>query len=520
MKLATIDLKDTNSFSSLFVKYIENDGELDSYISSFPTLDNFKSQIAKRTFDSSKREVLQHVLKTNYSSIDSSEEVDNSIELLAKDNTFTVTTGHQLNIFTGPLYFIYKIATAIKACQQLKEKYPEYNFVPVYWMASEDHDFEEINHFWLSNKKYTWGTDQKGAVGRFQLKELARLAKEVPGMPDVFKEAYSKSDYLAEAVTKYVNELFGSYGLVVVDADNPSLKALFKSVIVDDLLNSTPFKCVEKTSADLNQKGYNTQINAREINFFYLEDGIRERIECDGNNYQVLNSNISFTKEEILKVVDEHPEKFSPNVVLRPLYQETILPNLAYIGGPSEVIYWFQLKGLFENYQTPFPLLMPRNFAAILEGYQIAKIEKTGRSYLDFFRPKNELHKAIALEESEKKVLLNGQRDELLKLFNQIKEQAANIDKTLVAHVEAQSKRTENRLEGIEKKFIRAEKKKHETKLSQVDDALEYFFPGGGLQERRDNFLNFYLTNPGLIDQLIEEFDAFDFKFYILKNGQ
>lgn len=520
MKLATIDLKDTNRFGKSFIRYIEADNELKQFYNRYPAPENFKSQIEEKKFDDNKRKTLHQELKRAYNLVESTKRVDQNIESLLNNNTFTVTTGHQLNIFTGPLYFIYKIVTVIKACQELKNRYPEYNFVPLYWMASEDHDFEEINHFWFNNKKHKWETNQSGAVGRFSVKELANLANEIPGIPQFFKDAYSGSKNLAEAVFTYVNALFGEYGLVVVDADNRELKSIFKEIIKDDLINHIALNQVDKTSRVLNNNDVDAQISAREINFFYLTEGIRERIEFDGEKYYVLNTDISFSKNEILKEVDENPMAFSPNVVLRPLYQETILPNLAYIGGPSEVIYWFQLKGLFEHYKTPFPIVMPRNFAAILEGHHLSKIEKTGRSFKDFFMPKHELHKLVTLKESTDKVLLNGEKDKLLELFTAIKKQAEEIDKTLVAHVEAQSKKTEMKLEAIEKKFIRAEKRKHEDKIAQIDDVLDSFFPGGGLQERRDNFLNFYLSNPDLIHQLVKQFDPFNFKFYILKNGK
>ncbi len=520
MKLATISLRETNKFSDLFLDYIEQKNEkLEDFYTSFPLVENFKKQIADKRFSTENRKTLCQVLSDQYKQISTSPATDNNISLLSQDNTFTITTGHQLNIFTGPLYFIYKIVTVIATCKQLSEAYPDYNFIPVYWMASEDHDFDEIDHFVLEGKKYKWNTDQKGAVGRFDPSTLLAVANEVPGTPQLFKDAYSSSSKLSEACLKYINELFGDEGIVVIDADDNSLKQLFGEVIKDDLLNHSAKGLVDSTTERLEKLGYKTQVYPRDINFFYLEGNTRERIERKGNKYEVLETDVSFTKDELLKKLEEQPEQFSPNVILRPLYQEMILPNLAYIGGPSEVAYWFQLKGIFDYYKVNFPLLMPRNFAAIVPDHVIKKVDKTQLKWEEFFEPEHELHRKIALKYSSEDILLNGQTKKILELFDEVRAQAEGIDETLIAHVEAQAQRTKSRLKTIEKKFVRAEKRKQSDKLNQIDAVLSFLFPNNSLQERTENFLLFYRENPDFIEMLLEEFDPFNFKFYLLADG-
>ncbi|QSE97903.1 bacillithiol biosynthesis cysteine-adding enzyme BshC [Fulvivirga lutea] len=521
MKLATVELSETNRFSDLFLDYLNGSERLKEFYKRYPEIASFKEQIADKKFSAENRKILCSTLSDQYQGISSKKAVNTSLQKLASEKTFTITTGHQLNIFTGPLYFIYKIVSVIKTCKQLKSEYPEYDFVPVYWMASEDHDYDEIKYFWLNNKKYVWETEQSGAVGEFEVSGLKELSKSIPGIPEFFKEAYSKGKTLAEAVRWYVHELFGDEGLVVIDGNSKKLKSLFTDIVKDDLINHSAGKLVADTSAKIDELGYKTQIYARDINLFYLDKGVRERIEKnDARDYHVLNTDLSFSEEEILKIIDETPEKFSPNVVLRPLYQEVVLPNLAYIGGPAEVVYWFQLKDMFDHYKTSFPILMPRNFAAILPNHINEKVGKTGLNYADLFKPKHELHKQVTLSNTSEKVLLNGQKDELMNLFNKIKEQAASIDQTLVDHVDAQSTIAKSKLDTIEKKFIRAEKRKQSEKIAQIDSILEVLFTNDSLQERRDNFLNFYLLNSQFVEQLIAEFEPFEFKFYILSNGQ
>ncbi|MCA6394106.1 MAG: bacillithiol biosynthesis BshC, partial [Cytophagales bacterium] len=267
MKTRKIDFTDTHAFSPFFLDYINQKDTLKKFYSRFPSVASFEDQIKeKAAFPQEKRLSLMHELTRQYSNLTINEKVKQNIASLGDSKTFTVTTGHQLNIFTGPLYFIYKIITVINACKELKAAYPAYHFVPVYWMASEDHDYEEIKYFRLYGKKYVWSTEQQGAVGRFHTKELKNLFNEIPGEISLFKEAYTKSTNLSQAVRQYVNALFGREGLVVVDADNRELKKWFAHVIKDDLVKHSAKSLVDQYSQELQSCGYHTQVNAREIN--------------------------------------------------------------------------------------------------------------------------------------------------------------------------------------------------------------------------------------------------------------
>ena len=365
MQTETIPLEETDCFSKTFTDYLAGKNELTSFYNQYPSIHSFNESIKSRKFTRQKRDTLCSIVASQYSNFTPSSTVSENIQSLKNANTFTITTGHQLNIFTGPLYFLYKIITAINTCKELKNKFPNYHFVPVYWMASEDHDFEEISYFHFEGKKISWETDQQGAVGRFDPKGLLEIARKLPAGASFFNDAYNESN-LAGAVRKYVNYLFGDEGVVVLDGDEADLKKSLIPIIEDDLFHHNSEKLVSKSSDLLNKSGHKTQVTAREINFFYLDNGIRERIERTTQGFHVVDTTIKFTGKEIKKLIQEHPEKFSPNVILRPLYQEIVLPNLAYIGGPSEIIYWLQLKGVFDHFEVPYPFFMPRNFGLIL----------------------------------------------------------------------------------------------------------------------------------------------------------
>ena len=510
---------DTHAFSAFFLDYILQKESLQKFNNRFPTPENFKDQLQEKalSFPARNREVLVATLNEQYKGLVITEAITNNIASFADQKTFTVTTGHQLNIFTGPLYFIFKIVTVINTCKKLKELYPGYHFVPVYWMASEDHDFEEIQYFKLYGKKYVWNTEQKGAVGRFNPKSIETLFGEIPGDISVFKNAYTKNSTLAAAVRYYVNELFGKEGLVVVDADHRQLKNLFKGVIQDDLFLHTPKKLVEEKNNQLESLGYHTQIFARDVNFFYLENGLRNRLEREKEIFKVVDTEIQFPSEHIKNLIETEPEKFSPNVILRPLYQEMILPNLAYVGGPAEVTYWLQLKGVFDYFKVTFPMLMPRNFAMVMDAPISRKFEKTGLELKDFFEDKNYLFNHWIVKNSTHNLSLGKEIETIQQILAEVKERANNIDQTLNQFVAAEAKRTLNGLEKIEKKLVKAEKRFHADKLRQIETVKDSLFPSGTLQERTDNFLNFYQQDPHFIQKLIETFDPFDYQFNIFQ---
>jgi len=510
-----IPLDETDCFSSLFIDYINQKPELKPYYTDFPSIDNFQWTIDNRNFPKANRTVLVEALERQYQGLLVSGRVTENIKSLGLENTFTVTTGHQLNIFTGPLYFIYKIVTVINACKDLKKKYPKQNFVPVYWMASEDHDFDEINHFYFDQKKYQWDSDQKGAVGKFQLDGIEEILNQLPAGIDFFKEAYAKGT-LAEAGRHYVNHLFGDEGIVVVDADDSSLKTVFTPVIEDDLFNHSAQKASAQDTEGLQALGYKTQVSAREINFFYLADNVRERIEKNGDRFQVVDTDIQFSESEIRQLLKDHPEKFSPNVILRPLYQETILPNLAYVGGPSEAVYWLQLKSIFAHFKTPFPLLMPRNFALVISNNDASKWKKTELSFTDLFLSKDQAFGKWVTSNSTQNLSYSAELSQINTLYQELGEKASAVDPTLKQHLEALAATAEKKLEKAEKKLLRAEKRKHTNSQDQINGVKDVLFPSGSLQERHDNFLNFYLSNPQFIQTLLDTFDAFEYSMYLL----
>lgn len=510
------------------VDYIDQQASLKEFFSYPPTIQGVKKAIEDRKEFNYDRNVLVQELRKQYSAVALSEKTKKNIETLASKNTFTFTTAHQNNIFTGPLYFIYKILHTIKLAEYCKTILPGYNFVPVFYIGSEDADIDELNHVYIGGEKLTWNTKQTGAVGRMKVdKELIKLIGLMEGqlsvlpfgkeIVDLMKECYKEEDTIQSSTFKIVNELFGEYGLVVLLPDNAELKKQMIPIFKDDLLNQTASGIVEKTAEKLSKAGYKVQANPREINLFYLKDNIRERIERKNAQYSILNAQLSFKEDEILKELNEHPDRFSPNVILRGLYQETILPNLAFIGGGGETAYWLQLKDLFNHYKVPFPMLVLRNSFLIVEKNWQDRISKIGFSIEDFFLSQEELLNRIVLNESKNEVKLNGSLSELEQLYESFKKQASAVDVTLEKHVEALKLRTVQRLQELEKKMLRAEKRKFADQQRQINAIKEHLFPKNGLQERVDNITYYYAKwGREFIDKLYEHSLSLEQEFVVL----
>lgn len=523
-----ISFKETGYFSSLICDYLDEKAALYPFYNNYPELERFKAQITEKQsrFKDASRTVLVESLKQQYTTIEASELTLKNIASLQLDNTFTITTGHQLNLFTGPLYFLYKIVSVINLSKALKEKYPDYNFVPVYWMATEDHDFEEINYFNFKGKKVHWNKKASGAVGELSTEGLDEVfnlfskelgtTKNADYLKSLFEASYINHDNLADATRFLANALFKTYGLVVMDANTAALKKQFIPFVEDELLHRTAYELVTQTNEDLS-KNYNIQVNPREINLFYLKENLRERIVFEEGYYKVLNTDISWSKSEIQKVLLEHPERFSPNVIMRPLYQEVILPNLCYIGGGGELAYWFQLKTFFNTVKIPFPILLLRNSVLIQSKSQKKKLEALGISNTDIFLKRDAFINKKVREISNIDINFSSQKAHLKTQFLELYKLAEQTDKSFLGAVQAQEKKQLKGMDKLEKRLLKAQKKVLSDEVFRMTELQNELFPGKSLQERNTNFSELYLEyGSKLVPKLIESLNPLTSDFSIL----
>jgi bacillithiol biosynthesis cysteine-adding enzyme BshC len=523
----TLAFRDTEYFSRLILDYLDRHPNLRPFFSHTPDVEGIRNAIAFRQQTHFDRQQLVAQLREQYKEVTPATEVTASINLLEKQNTFTITTAHQPNLLTGPLYFVYKLLHTIRIADQLSKAIPENHFVPVYFMGSEDADFDELSHFTINGKKYEWNTNQSGAFGRMMIdKALVQLLDEVekqlctlPFSAEIIKAlrvCYAQGKTIAQATFEWVHHLMGQYGLVVLLPDHPAFKSTFKEKMKADLCDHTAYQVLQETKS-LFPYTADWQANARPVNLFYLKDNIRERIEREGNDFKVVNTSLRFNQEEILNLLHHHPESFSPNVILRPLFQEKILPNLAYIGGAGEIAYWLQLQPVFQQYQIPFPVLWLRHSVLMLTARQDEKLRQLGFSSREIFRSAADCIKAYTLRNSDHKLSLSEEKAALQTLFEKMAAIAGQTDPTLQPHTHALYQGILKKVEALEMKMLRAEKRKFKEASLQIEQLKAQLFPAGNLQERSENMLSYYAAyGDQWLHQLYKHFPESDTRMILL----
>lgn len=501
----------TNSFSRIVTDYLGGDKDLQSFYTFSADAKGIKKAMEARKQFPVDRKLLVDTVTKQYESIICNEAVQYNLKLLLNENTFTVCTAHQPNLLTGYLYFIYKIVHAIKLANELKLHHPEYNFVPVYYMGSEDNDLEELGTFRYGDKKFVWdGGGQTGAVGRMSTQSLEPVLNELfkllgpPGehsdkLKELITSAYLQHNTIGSATQYLVNELFGRYGLIVLNADDRLLKHAFVPVMRDDLQNNTAHSIASAKIKEHEVK-YKVQAHPRPINLFYLKDNFRERIEKapviarnEATKFKIQNSNLSFSEKELIEELNSYPERFSPNVILRPLLQETILPNIAFIGGGAEVSYWLQLKSLFEHYNVFYPPVILRQSILWIEPKPSKRRTEFEFSIEDLFKEEAALTRQYLSAYSKDVWQLTEEMAAMENIFASIKVKALAIDATLLASSEAALAKMKRRLEALENKMLRAEKRKMNDATTRIAKLKNTLFPFNKLQERVENFMNWYI---------------------------
>ncbi|WP_292008779.1 bacillithiol biosynthesis cysteine-adding enzyme BshC [Chryseobacterium sp.] len=466
------------------------------------TLENFTRQIhsKEKSFSGEQRRILVETFENQLSNLPLSLKQKENIQKIKEANTYTITTGHQLNLYTGPVFFVYKILQTIKTCAYLKEYFPDFNFVPIYWMASEDHDFAEINHFKTEHGYYEINEPSGSAVGRIKVNDTFFISEFEKEFKDsvfgtelilMMKEAYKEGNTLTDAIKMIVNRLFSELGLLILDGDEKALKAQMKDVFKDELLNFSLNKNSKEKVGFLTGKYGKVQVNPREINLFYLSE-TRDRIEFNGEKYIVVDKNIRFTQDEILNELQEFPEKFSPNALMRPVYQEKILPNLAYIGGNAEIMYWLELKDYFSTIEIPFPVLIPRNSMLFLTEKTLQKVEHLGLHIEDFFQNFAAITNNKILDDNKILELLDEREQQIAQNFSDLKSIAETTDKSFGNLVKAEEVRQLKSFLRMKKRLLRAEKIKQSELLERLENLFLDIHPSKIWQERVYNFSVFF----------------------------
>lgn len=474
------------------------------------------------------RESLTSILHEQYGSEKPSLKTQKNINSLASKKTLAVVTGQQLGIIGGPLYTFYKIITAIKLSAFLSERYDDYSFVPVFWLEGDDHDFNEVRGVSLINDnneivKISYSEElsedeNKGSVGNIEfddslnvffseVEKYLRTTEFTQPLLERIKSIYSAGKTFKQSFRELIFWLFDEYGLIIFDPQDKAIKERLKPVFRKEITDFRKHaeKLVE-TSASL-EETYHAQVKVRPINLFFGSEEGRFLIEPGENEFRLKRKRRKFTYEELIETIEKEPENFSPNVLLRPICQDFILPTAFYVGGPSEISYFAQVMPLYEFYNIEPPVIYPRSSVTILEKNINSIIERYDINLAGLFLDNEKLKQKIIDSFSKTSIdeIFSDSFNQIESAFDQLKEKLFEFDKTISDSGTKYKQKVFHDLNILKEKAVEAQKKKHETTLRQIDKVLNVIYPNNTLQERELNFI--YFANKYSINFLKQIFD-------------
>lgn len=511
--LEILSIEELDFFSTLVKDYSKKNTSLKELISfDFTDEGIFNASISKQK-NFTNRKVLKSIIDFNYSDKSSLSklETENIASLL--ENGMAITTAHQPNLFLGPFYIFSKAISIIALSNKLNNSKNGFHYSPIFVIGSEDHDKEELLNVTLFDKKYEWKTDQIGAVGRMKVDHscievlnefLATFGttEYAVKLKNIFLESYTLDTTLSKAMALVLQKLFGNYGLIILDIAIPEVKEIFKPVFKEELQQHRAIKNIQPTLEFL-KSNYSIQASARDINIFEFQNGSRVRVEL--------------ATESILKNLELHPELFSPNVILRPLMQQMVLPSIVNLGGGAEVAYWLQLKSNFDYFNIDFPVLGLRDIFTVLDRKSYDKWKNLELTVLDFFKDINKIKKQLVLKNSTLEKDIERATIEISASFIHLSTKLAMIDKSLLASLDAEKIKVLKYLELLQSKALRAEKKNQEDLMTSVEKIQNRVFENNVLRERKENFSSFYIKyGDQLIDSLLEKSNCMDFMFKLM----
>lgn len=527
--------------SPLVYDYLYSYGKVDEfYNGNFRDLAAFQHQIEKVKSRDLPREAVAAILKEQNQNYGCGPQTLGNIDKLMQGQAGAVVTGQQVGLFSGPLYTIYKALTAVKLAGHLNQNCEGY-LVPIFWLASDDHDFEEINHITLLNKnnqieevrypspasslktpasKIVLTSEIQNCIQR--LKDLTPDSEFKPEILSHLSDAYRPGRSFAEAFAQWLTRLFKGSGLIFIDASHPGLKELGKGIFYQEIAgDSSSTRQALETSGQLRQAGYDSQIPLHQgiLNIFFAETE-RQTIESQDGAYSIKGTRSIYKRDELLALLEKKPQVFSPNVLLRPIYQDTLLPTVAYVGGTAEIAYFAQLKGVYEIFGLPMPVIYPRKSITLIE----KKIERVLKNYglwvQDIWQNADGIINEIARKQVPESTaeVLRAARSHLEQDFKAITREMIAVEPTLEKSVEASLGKIDQQLKFLEKKILQASRKRNNIVSQQLNKAKNHLYPVNHLQERVFNMTPLLIKySYACIDRLDQAMDLDDHGHQIIK---
>jgi bacillithiol biosynthesis cysteine-adding enzyme BshC len=526
MPLHLLDYSRIPLWSATDLAYIGQDPKLRPFYAHPPTREGLAQALDVRRAHATDRDLLYAVIEDQYQM--AGIPLPEHATKLRSPKTFTVTTAHQPSLLTGPLYNIYKIASTIRLAAQLSATHADTDVLPVFVVGGEDHDWAEINHLHLFGKRYTWEREASGACGRLSVDGLETFIDEIfamlernpftPSAHALFRQCLDGVTTYGAFHQKLIASLFGRFGLIVLNMDDARLKRAFIPWMERELTASVSLRTVPPVQQELERAGFKAQAYCRPVNLFHMGPGSRERIDNDGDGFVFVESGTRHSRQAMIDLLHARPEDFSPNVVLRPLYQEHILPNIAFVGGGGEIAYWLERKAQFADAQIPYPVLIRRNSLMLLDEAAQQQLAKAGLTWSDILDDYDTVVKRYLLTHSEADLTFDAELAALGGAFTALAAKAERVDPTLAKAIAAEQTKQTKAFEQLGSRLLRAEKHQQEAQLHRIQKVRERLFPNNGLQERHENFLSFYTQyGPEWIEKLIPLCDPLDNRFRLLE---
>lgn len=510
----SIPFADTSRFSPLFTDYANRKPGLEEFYGIHPAdAGAFARQYERKIpgFSSAIRATLHQTLRQQMEPFGLFPRQEENLQAIARDGSASISCGHQLCIGGGPLFVAFKLLQTLRLAEEIST--PEKPVVPVFWLASEDHDTEEIQTLRFCGKSIRFPLEQNGPTGRIPAAAVGLEAAMAEGLPAPMMDAYRKAHTLTGATRIWLQHYFGAKGILVLDADDPNLKRIFLPWMEKEMETSFSERTITEQTRKLEALGYKPQVSPRPVNLFFMEGHTRQRLEKDASgNFSAGSLNFG-TAGSALTRFRQKPEELSPNVCLRPLYSQVLLPDIGFVGGPAELAYWLQSRLLFEEAGIPMPVLVPRLSGTWISGRIAGKMQRLGLNAGDLFRSGKELKSRLF------PVFETISLPDLSPLFENLRAHARAADPTLVPAVESENIRIARQLEGLARRIRKGYERKDIIRLQHLESIQKHFFPEGDLQERQESWLGLEALNPGWLDRIYRSFSPLSLEFYFFQDG-
>jgi bacillithiol synthase len=448
-----------------------------------------------------------------------------NIEKLRDAKTLVVATGQQVGLFSGPLYTIYKALTTIKLAQQLSLKL-SINVVPVFYIVSEDHDFAEVQWVGLIDKtnnykkivyEHPQKEDRVPVADIELLNQISDLLLEIKdtlaqtefseSIFNLINDCYSPGTKFHVAFSLWFQKLFKKHGIIIFDSSDSRAKEFVNFVFERELREQITFSAMEKTNQELLKKGYHIQIPVIQNRpaLFILKDG-RHSLLGDGENYKDMNSGKEYSVEDLFN----SPQSLSPKAPLRTIVEDVLFPTIAYVGGPGEINYWAQLKGVYQQFDLHMPIVFPRAGFTLVEPKIKRLLQKFNINVETFLQDKDKVLEELGKKLLPKEIagLFLEMEQSILDQFIPMEKVVNTVDPTLKNVHSKALQNIKNQLYMLQQKTLKAVQNKEKIVGEQIKTLSENLLPENIMQERKLNVLNFLTKYDfALLDRLYDEID-------------